>query len=484
MKPKASPAFLFGLLAVVWVLQAATLGISDDEAYYWVLSRTPALGYVYHPPLVAWLIRASEQLLGWSALPRELVVRIPGILMSGATVLLAAGWIRRNRPSADARSLSWFILPGLAAMTWMMVPDHSLLLGWMLCFRASWAICESDHPRGRDLAILALGAAIGLLSKFSAILYCGSASLCLVLFARRSRLQSILALFIGIVVAAAPILIWNARNDWVAILYQFKSRHQGASFDLRRWGAFWASQLLFAGPLLMAAGAALVSKVPRRRLDRAEMFVALWAAPAAIFLFQPAFSAFKPHWALVFWLPVGVWAALQPLGRLARFHLAFTAGLLVISIAFTQFPLSSVVTRWWTGRDPNPLWDVSNDLAGWSELPRIIAEQHLETELPVLGSRYQTAAQAAFALWPAQVASLVPASPAEQLEWPRMDGAFDETSPGNWPRLLRPVLYIHDDRYQAGPAFLDATCERRASIDAPRYGVAPKRVHLWYCHPR
>jgi 4-amino-4-deoxy-L-arabinose transferase-like glycosyltransferase len=484
MRLKASPAFLFGVLALVWVIQAATLGISDDEAYYWVLSRTPALGYVYHPPLVAWLIGISEQLLGWTRLPRELVVRLPGLLMSGATVLLAAGWVRQNRRASDEGALSWLILPGLAAMTWMMVPDHSLLLGWVLCFRACWAISQSEELRGRDLAVLALGATIGLLSKFSAMLYCGSAAVCLILFARHRWLQSVLALIIGIVLAAAPILIWNARNDWVAILYQFKSRHQGASFDLRRWGTFWVSQLLFAGPLLLAAGSSLVTQVLRRSLTRAELFAALWAAPAAVFLFQPLFSAFKPHWALVFWLPVGIWAALQPSGRIGRLHRAFTAGLLAVSIAVTQFPLSSMITRWWTGREPSPLWDVSNDLAGWRELPGVIAEQHLEAGLPVVGSRYQTAAQAAFALWPERITSLVPASPAEQLEWPRLDGAFDESSAGGWPRLLRPVLYVHDDRYQAGPAFPDARCDQRASIDTPRYGIAPKRIHLWYCQPR
>jgi len=31
------------------------LPLGDDEGYYWVWSRHPALGYD-HPPLVAWLV--------------------------------------------------------------------------------------------------------------------------------------------------------------------------------------------------------------------------------------------------------------------------------------------------------------------------------------------------------------------------------------------------------------------------------------------
>jgi 4-amino-4-deoxy-L-arabinose transferase-like glycosyltransferase len=481
---RLSPALLFAGLCLAWLLQAATLGISDDEAYYWVLSRSPAFGYVYHPPLVAWIIALSERALGWISLPREFVVRFPGVLISGATLLLAADWVRRIRSVPSTSAMSFIVLPGLAAMTWMMVPDHSLLFGWMLCFRGCWSICESDSLRGRDLLLLALGAAIGLLSKFSAVLYCASAAACLVFFARRVRAQALLALLVGMLAAAAPILIWNSQHDWVALLYQFKSRHAGASFDWRRWGVFWSSQLMFAGPALLAAGGLFVARLLRERPQREELFVAAWTAPAVIFLVQPALSAFKPHWALVAWLPIGLWAALHSSRILARLHLAFASTLLLSSIGLTQFPLSSWITEKWTGRPANPLWDVSNDLAGWRDLPRLIAEMQLPAELPVVGSRYQTAAQAAFALWPSRPATLVPATRAERLEWPQLSEALLETGSGEWPQLLKPVLYVQDDRYSQEPRFSGAGCERRGSIDAPRFGFKPKGIHLWLCQPR
>src|SRR3712207_6666951 len=52
------PAAVF----VVQLLHGATLGLTDDEAYYWVLAQKPAWGYAYHPPFVAWSIAASEAL--------------------------------------------------------------------------------------------------------------------------------------------------------------------------------------------------------------------------------------------------------------------------------------------------------------------------------------------------------------------------------------------------------------------------------------
>ena len=179
--------------------QAATLGISDDEAYYWVLSRSPALGYTYHPPMVAWLIRASDFLFGWLPLPRELIVRLPGVALSAAALLLALEWLREvtGRREIPASAVACVAVPGLAALSWMMVPDHSLIFGWMLCFVASWRIIARDKPRRRDLLMLGAGAAIGMLSKFSAILFCLSAAAALLLMTRRSRALAMGALAIG-----------------------------------------------------------------------------------------------------------------------------------------------------------------------------------------------------------------------------------------------------------------------------------------------
>ena len=75
-------------LVVYWLVQAATLGISDDEAYYWVLSRSPALGYTYHPPMVAWLIRASDFLFGW-------------LLCRASSSCAFRAWHFRRRPSCS-----------------------------------------------------------------------------------------------------------------------------------------------------------------------------------------------------------------------------------------------------------------------------------------------------------------------------------------------------------------------------------------------
>ena len=36
------------------------LGLSDDEAYHWVLAHRPAFGYAFHPPGMAWMVFAAR----------------------------------------------------------------------------------------------------------------------------------------------------------------------------------------------------------------------------------------------------------------------------------------------------------------------------------------------------------------------------------------------------------------------------------------
>ena len=48
-----------------------------DEAYYWLWSRRPALGYFDHPPMVAWLITLSTAVLPGEAGARGRSIQTP-----------------------------------------------------------------------------------------------------------------------------------------------------------------------------------------------------------------------------------------------------------------------------------------------------------------------------------------------------------------------------------------------------------------------
>jgi len=480
----------FGVIVVLWLVQAMTLGMSDDEAYYWVLSQKPAWGYAYHPPMVAWIMGISDGLTSWfSFLPREGRVRLGGLALSSGFFWLAIQWARailkeEQGREIELRDLVFFLLPGLTGAGWMMVPDLPLFLAWSLCWWGSW------NPQGpRASLLLFLGALIGMLSKFSALLFIFSASLTLLTRAPRDlRLRLLCWLGLGSVVASLPTLYWNSQNDWVALRYQFLERHQGGgAADWTRYLRFWVSQMILAGP-------ALVSLIFYPRLWKEALHhsrtqaLLIWILPAAgVFWLQPLFSDFKAHWALVVWWPLAFWAVtLKSRPKwLSPFQGIFSGGIILLFTLFTQWPFQSQLTQWWTGKTPDPRWDVTNDLYGWRELPQFLREK-LETDafqFPVLGSRYQTAAQAAFALAGSSVATLIARKPGETQEWPSLPEHIDDIRGSGWPLLKKPVLFVADQRYSQEPAFEQSTCLEIGSLETRRGAYLAKRIRVWKCSP-
>jgi 4-amino-4-deoxy-L-arabinose transferase-like glycosyltransferase len=79
------------IVFLILLIHGASIGLTDDEAYYWVLGQTPAWGYGYHPPMVAWITALSDALLGWTAPSHPLRVRLASAaLTSGILWVLRA----------------------------------------------------------------------------------------------------------------------------------------------------------------------------------------------------------------------------------------------------------------------------------------------------------------------------------------------------------------------------------------------------------
>ena len=93
-----------------------------DEAFYWLLSRHLAAGYLDHPPGIAFLIRAGTSLLGIN----ELGVRCGVAVLAFGSVLVLLAICRRML--RDDRALLflgiiWLSSPLLAALGTLATPD-------------------------------------------------------------------------------------------------------------------------------------------------------------------------------------------------------------------------------------------------------------------------------------------------------------------------------------------------------------------------
>lgn len=493
------PWLPIGIFAAI-LLQGATLGLTDDEAYYWVLAQKPALGYAYHPPAVALAIALSQKLWGpFFGAASTVVVRFPAALSAASLVWLAQRWIQRAGGATDSGARSGALVAlgfaGLFSLSWMMVPDWPLLVGWTVAFLATWELCFGERVGARHYAGLVAGIAVATLSKYSAVLGTASALVALWLWAPRDRrLRGTAALVGGSVLAAIPILVWNAQHEWASLLYQFRERHGGGELSLKRYAKFWGAELVLMGPPLFIYAARAARRALRARgrpadaARLAERYALLWAAPAAaVFFLQPLWADFKPHWAfIVAWplfLAFGLARSRGGEERLARAQLAYGALLISAVWVACHLPLAGWARR---GGAPDPRMDVTNDLYGWSGL-----RAHLErvgvAGLPVAGSRYQTASQAYFALGAGAGADTTP--PATLLprdikamdEWPSLGISLGEGP--DWPKLSRAIVFVADNRYDGEPGYPGASCRRLPELAVTRYGMAAKTIYLWRCDP-
>ncbi|MFT4977478.1 MAG: 4-amino-4-deoxy-L-arabinose transferase-like glycosyltransferase, partial [Myxococcota bacterium] len=188
------------VLTVGRLVCAGWLGLSEDEAYYWVWSERLAAGYFDHPPAVAWVIRAGTTLLG----DTERGVRAGGLLLGGLAALLAAGTSRAPLLAATALlSTPLLLLGGILA-----TPDVPLV--------AAWAAGLLAATRGR-WALVGLACGLAMLSKYTGVLL-----LPLLVLAQPSLLRShkpYLAAAVAFVVYL-PNAVWNIQHDLVSWSFQ------------------------------------------------------------------------------------------------------------------------------------------------------------------------------------------------------------------------------------------------------------------------
>jgi dolichol-phosphate mannosyltransferase len=251
-----------GLVIVAAALRLVYSGrveLLPEETYYWNYARHLDIGYLDHPPMVAWLIRAGTQVFGNG----EFGVRI-GALCSGAIATFFTYRLTRNlfgRPSALVavvlvQTLPFFFLAGM-----LMTPDAPLTAAWA----ASLFYLERALVAGRRAAWWGAGLClgIGLLSKYTIALVAISALIFALIdpkarqWLRRPEPYGAALLALAVF---SPVIVWNARNEWASFLFQTSHRlADRPQFALHK---LVASALVLLTPTGFAAAALALTRGP------------------------------------------------------------------------------------------------------------------------------------------------------------------------------------------------------------------------------
>ena len=300
-----------GILAYVIGLRLAFMGTVDllpEEAYYWNYAQHLDIGYLDHPPMVAWLIWLGTSTFG----DTEFAVRL------GATAcwLIAAFFsfqLARNlygKTAAFVALMLFSALPFFFAMGLLIMPDAPLTAAWAGALYFLERATLAEHPKAWLGAGICVG--LGMLSKYT-IAFLGPATLVLILLdARYRRWLRTPWPYMAVAIATllfSPVIAWNAMHEWISFEFQSARRlAEPSQFSLH---LLIGSILVLITPVgFIAAFRALtpssrLHNVLCRRASRKRVFVAVYTLiPLSIFVAFSIFHEVKLNWTGPLWLAV------------------------------------------------------------------------------------------------------------------------------------------------------------------------------------
>jgi dolichol-phosphate mannosyltransferase len=301
------------ILGYTIALHLVYMGLPEllhEEAYYWNYGQHLALSYLDHPPLLAWLIRSSTELLGTSEWSVRLVALVSWMVT--AIFCFQTAWTMYNRSTAFRVLILVSVLPAFFCTGFLSTPDAPLIACWSatLFFLYKALIQE----QARSWYGVGLGLGLGMLSKYTIALLVPSMCVFLLLHKDSRKwltkpepyLSAGLALLIF-----SPVLIWNAENNWASFVFQGPRRVAGDfSFSLP---ALIGSMFLLLTPAgLLSTAAFFKGKLwspelwSKETAGRSQTLFSLvfTLLPFAVFFFFSLFRQVKLNWTAPVWLAV------------------------------------------------------------------------------------------------------------------------------------------------------------------------------------
>jgi 4-amino-4-deoxy-L-arabinose transferase-like glycosyltransferase len=387
-------------ITVARLLCVAHLPLGNGEAYYYSWSRFLDWSYYDHPPLVAWMVRATTVFGAWPA-----AVHLGPVVASGLFGLLFHRLAEKLvRPRAAFIALAIVTaLPVFLASSFIVNPEAPLAPLWVGFLLAVLAMRDHDEPYRPLVAGVLLGFAF--LAKYTALLLVPATFVYAVSsppMRRWLRRPSFYAGGLTAVFIALPVVAWNMVRGWPSIRLHFVERagvsvpvagentvnqlvaissSTGSSF-LQGVSRVAVGQLMSYHPLLaplLLVG--LVIAARRVRSDDRDLFVTAFTWPVLLPLLAAmvALKDAEQHWTMVAFIPATVAAARfvdDRWTRTKRFPVLVSVGVALSGVVFVVANVHAHSTLFFrflpAGYDSRA--DITNELAGWDQVSAAVEQ--------------------------------------------------------------------------------------------------------------
>ncbi|MCP4757380.1 MAG: phospholipid carrier-dependent glycosyltransferase [Proteobacteria bacterium] len=369
LNSKRTIGWILGIHFVLWLAMGLVIDVHPDTADHWVWSRHPALGYVVHPPAVAYTMKLATLVGGDSVA----TLKVGAVLFSVVILFLAyqTGLVFFGRKAATLFVLLLEATPyfSLGSVFWHI--DQPYMAAWLA---GLWGLGKYTRTgNSKWLFLFGICAGIGALSKYITLLFYISLFFwCL--FDRRqrhlfARWQTYATCLISLLVFS-PNLYWNATNNWASFRHQLGRGTLSGGSLMGRLPEMTAGHLvLFSIVFSVWAWKVLFSdRIARKPLDTGESLLVSTALTPLVFFSLSSLRAtvIDPHWLNVGYFSLFLLFADYLVGRLENgkkravqvgfaFQFSFNGVLLIFVIvqyAFLMLPPNNKFVK---------------DLMGWEE---------------------------------------------------------------------------------------------------------------------
>jgi hypothetical protein len=296
-KPLSSdkPIWWFLLCWTIFnAIQAYTLELHADEAYYWMYSKFLDWGYFDHPPMVAIFIWLGDHIMH-----NELGLRLVTILSSSTAIYLL--WLILKKYSVNAWAFI-LVVSGIFIIHiygFTTTPDAPLFFFTVVFYYLYQKYVDDDS--WTLAALLGIVIACLLYSKYHAILVIGLTLASNIKLLKRGTFWGIVILALVLYI---PHILWQVHHGLPSFNYHLHDRSASYYNPENTW-LYIPGQLLMAGPLIGWFLYYSAFKISIK--DAFIRCMVVNCVGALCFFFLSTFRGeAQPHWTLIAFAPLAM----------------------------------------------------------------------------------------------------------------------------------------------------------------------------------
>jgi 4-amino-4-deoxy-L-arabinose transferase-like glycosyltransferase len=205
------------------IIIASSIGLGNDEVYYWTYAVYPQWNYFDHPPIVGWLIRLTTANL---LLHNELFVRIGAIISSAICTFIiykTATIVQDHRTGWYAALLYTASIYGSIIAGTFILPDSPQMVFWLWSIFLLIKIVNlpvNDRQSGKLWLLFGMSSGLCIMCKVHGVFLWFAVAL-YAIFINRNWLRNKNMYLAGVItlLIISPIVIWNIQNNFITYSY-------------------------------------------------------------------------------------------------------------------------------------------------------------------------------------------------------------------------------------------------------------------------